>query len=447
MTELDFDQGGDVIEEISPMNRLIEEMCRRKLQPKTQSVYRMWIRRLDEFAPGKLDSMNVELVQEFLEHLKKREKLARQTVHQATHAAVFFLKRIRELDVSRADFSLPSRSEAVDPIQVLRPEEVRKLLLASKSPKHHLLLAITYGAGLELKELLDLRLRDIDFQNRRLQLRRKSSRVTRSAVLPEYIGATLPKYIEQAQPRTWVFEQTPGVAISAQVAQRAFCRAAAVAGIDRSQSLRSLRYAYVVHMQMYGVPLGVIGDYLGLSATTIPKWLRIGKTQHDIDFSPLDRLLASLNQEEIDTTALDNIVAELTDADERDYFSEAISCYRIKAFRAAVVLAWQAAIRRIHLECFSHSLNALNAILIRHDQKAREIKSMDDLGMVKESTLLDVARDLGIFDKNVKSVLVECLGLRNKCGHPGKYSPGPSKVAAYLEDLITHVMQRRITAG
>jgi hypothetical protein len=196
-------------------------------------------------------------------------------------------------------------------------------------------------------------------------------------------------------------------------------------------------------MQMYGVPLGVIGDYLGLSSSTIPKWLRIGKEQLGIDFSPLDRLLASQDQEEVDTTVLTNILSGLPDLDERDYFSEAISCYRIKAFRAAVVLAWQAVVRRIHLECFSHGLSELNTVLVRHDQKAREIRSMDDLGLIKESVLLDVARDLGIFDKNVKGVLVECLGLRNRCGHPGKYSPGPSKVAAYLEDLITHVMQRR----
>ncbi len=430
-------------EEKSLMNQFDAEMRRRKLQPKTQSIYRMWIKRLDEYAPGRLDSMNVATVQEFLDHLKKREKLAKQTVHQATHASVFFLKRIRKLDVSRADFDLPRRSEAGDPIEVLRPEEVRKLLLATKLPKYHQVLALTYGVGLELKELLDLRIRDIDFKNRRIELRRKSSRVNRTAVLPEYIAATLPKYIEQAQPRTWVFEQAPGVPISAQTAQRAFRRAAALAGIDRDQSLRSLRYAYVVHMQMYGVPLGVIGDYLGLSSSTIPKWLRIGKEQLGIDFSPLDRLLASQDQEEVDTTVLTNILSGLPDLDERDYFSEAISCYRIKAFRAAVVLAWQAVVRRIHLECFSHGLSELNTVLVRHDQKAREIRSMDDLGLIKESVLLDVARDLGIFDKNVKGVLVECLGLRNRCGHPGKYSPGPSKVAAYLEDLITHVMQRR----
>jgi site-specific recombinase XerD len=440
-------KGINMTEAISPIDQLDEEMRRRKLHLKTQSVYRMWIKRLDEFAPGKLDSMNVEVVQEFLGHLTKRERLARQTVHQATHAAVFFLKRIRKLDVSRADFNLPNRSEAVNPILVHSPEDVRKLLAAIKSPKHHLLLALTYGAGLELKELLDLRIRDIDFQNRRIELRRKSHRVSRTAILPEYIAATLPGYIEQARPSTWLFEQKPGVPITAQVAQRAFHRAAALAGIDKSQSLRSLRYAYVVHMQMYGVPLGVIGKYLGLSASTIQKWLRIGKSQLDVDFSPLDRLLASQGEEEVDTTALANIVGELTDSDEREYFLEAISCYRIKAFRAAVVLAWQAAVRRIHLECFSHSLNVLNTALQKHDQNAREIKSIDDLGVIKETTLLNIARDLGIFDKNVKGILVECLGLRNKCGHPGKYSPGPSKIAAYLEDLITYVMQRQPVVG
>ncbi len=46
------------------------------------------------------------------------------------------------------------------------------------------------------------------------------------------------------------------------------------------------------------------------------------------------------------------------------------------------------------------------------------------------------AQELGLYDKNQRAVLEDCLNLRNKCGHPGKYKVGPKKVSSFIEDLI-----------
>jgi hypothetical protein len=77
---------------------------------------------------------------------------------------------------------------------------------------------------------------------------------------------------------------------------------------------------------------------------------------------------------------------------------------------------------------------------IKHHYKdAKAIKYIDDLSKYKESTILNAAMTIGLYDRNQKSILEECLKLRNRCSHPGKYRPGDLAVAAYIENLIRTV--------
>ena len=73
---------------------------------------------------------------------------------------------------------------------------------------------------------------------------------------------------------------------------------------------------------------------------------------------------------------------------------------------------------------------------MKFDPKAKPIKKVDDLVLVKESVLLLSLQELGLVDKNQRSVLEDCLNLRNKCGHPGKYKVGEKKVSSFIEDLV-----------
>lgn len=58
---------------------------------------------------------------------------------------------------------------------------------------------------------------------------------------------------------------------------------------------------------------------------------------------------------------------------------------------------------------------------------------------IKNRITLLGAMELGIVDKNQKDILIENLNLRNKCGHPGKYKPGPKKASSFIEDIVSIV--------
>lgn len=154
------------------------------------------------------------------------------------------------------------------------------------------------------------------------------------------------------------------------------------------------------------------------------------------------RILLKLQEEMLeaknDTEYLEELVdKQISDNLTKDYLNEGIDCLKVGKLRASVVFLWAGSVYEIQSRVIKYPLKKINSSLLKHDPKARTINKLDDFAYIKESILLLVANDLGIFDKNQCSVLInQCLDLRNKCGHPGKYSPGPKRVSSFIEDLI-----------
>lgn len=138
---------------------------------------------------------------------------------------------------------------------------------------------------------------------------------------------------------------------------------------------------------------------------------------------------------EHDVSSLEKLLTSISDKAVADYINESIKCLSVGALRAAIVFLWAGAVRKIQELVIAHGPKNVNPAVAKHDPKSRKIKRIDDLSRIKESTLLLVAQDLGLFDKNERGILEDALNLRNKCGHPGKYRPGPKKVSSFIEDV------------
>ena len=139
---------------------------------------------------------------------------------------------------------------------------------------------------------------------------------------------------------------------------------------------------------------------------------------------------------EHDVSSLETLVASISDKSIADYIQEAIKCLSVDALRAAVVFVWAGVVRKIQEDVLACGPSNVTAAIQKHDPKARPVKRLDDFSYIKESVLLLAAQELGIFDKNERGILEEALDLRNKCGHPGKYRPGPKKVSSFIEDVV-----------
>lgn len=147
-------------------------------------------------------------------------------------------------------------------------------------------------------------------------------------------------------------------------------------------------------------------------------------------------LSGSAREIENDVTTLEALAAQISNLVVREYILESIKCLSAGALRAAIVFLWTGAIRTLQEEAFTKNHATLNAAITKHDPKARPVNKLEDFAYIRDAITLLVLQELGILDKGQKTALGEALDLRNRCGHPTKYSPGIKKASSFIEDVI-----------
>jgi hypothetical protein len=134
-------------------------------------------------------------------------------------------------------------------------------------------------------------------------------------------------------------------------------------------------------------------------------------------------------------------LSAIKNADTRAFAEEAVQCFEYGLFRSAVLMSWLAAIHVLYDVVHSQRLIDFNKEASRIDAKWKAAKSIDDIGRMKERDFLDRVEAISIIGKNVKHELIDCLNLRNGCGHPNSLKLGPNTVAHHIEILLLNVFK------
>jgi len=118
------------------------------------------------------------------EHGKNGEPLAPKTVRQYIGLLRNFLE-FHDIDTSRAwkKIKQPSKAE-IRSDRPLELHEIQKLILTSKSPRMRLLLQLLAQTGLRLKEALNLKVSDIDFERGWIRVRAETTKNKRAREIP-----------------------------------------------------------------------------------------------------------------------------------------------------------------------------------------------------------------------------------------------------------------------
>jgi hypothetical protein len=148
------------------------------------------------------------------------------------------------------------------------------------------------------------------------------------------------------------------------------------------------------------------------------------------------------------TAAVSALLQSLTNAvqngPERMFLDEAIRCYRVAAFRAAIVMAWNLAYDHLRRWVLSDTerLNAFNAGSVKRFQKAPKIvvKRADDFEAFKESEFIDALSSGKVITKNLEDMLREKLRRRNMAAHPSLIAIQQPQADDVISDLVKNVI-------
>lgn len=146
--------------------------------------------------------------------------------------------------------------------------------------------------------------------------------------------------------------------------------------------------------------------------------------------------------------AVDRMLSDLpnkvTGIDERVFLQEAITCFRHKAFRATIVMAWNLAYDHFLRWIFNDPvrLSAFNVKIAPCFPRAEvtSIRSFDDFARLREDQVLTVANSAKVIDPNLYREMKEKLTKRNTFAHPSKLVASQVTAEACLTDLVQSVI-------
>ena len=134
--------------------KMIRQMQLERLAPRPQEASVAAVAGLAKFYWCSPEQLSPEQIRAYLHHLLVERQLAWSSCHQVACGLQFFY--IKTLGWEPFHLNLPPRTRRSQLPHVLSTEELHRLFLSAKNPKHRALLMTTYAAGLRVSEVVHL---------------------------------------------------------------------------------------------------------------------------------------------------------------------------------------------------------------------------------------------------------------------------------------------------
>lgn len=326
------DEGGHT-NRLAALEQLRLRLRTRHYSFRTECTYVDWVRRFMEYAAAQQGSpepqVTPETVRDYLAHLAVRQHVSASTQNQAACAILFLCREVLGVDVEGLSTGVRAKRGERLPVVLSVPETIALLDAMSGTPR--LMAALIYGGGLRVSECCELRIKDLDFDQGLVMVRRGKGDKDRSTLLAEMgreelrahlhksealhdadrraglAGVWMPDALERKYPNAgrelawfWVFpshtlstDPRAGVVrrhhLSDSVIQKAVKAAAHKARIHKPVSVHTLRHCFATHLLLNGVDIRQIQEYLGhANVETTMIYTHVVKELRTPARSPLD---------------------------------------------------------------------------------------------------------------------------------------------------------------
>lgn len=168
-------------------------------------------------------------------------------------------KQPRKLD----DVEYPKTSQRL-PI-VLSQNEIQRMFDVCENLKHRVILSLLYACGLRVSELINLRWKDIDRENKVIHIIHGKGDKDRSVMLPDNIIAILEKYYREYKSKEYVLNGQFDVKYSKTSVLQVMKQLSSKAGIKKHVHTHLIRHCFATHMVENGIDINKIQILLGHS--------------------------------------------------------------------------------------------------------------------------------------------------------------------------------------
>lgn len=243
----------------SQLDQSEAELRLRNYSPKTIKSYLHYLREYLAFQATRSSETDETAIKGFLLSLERKGASA-QTRNVCLSAVKFYYR-----DVIKAESPIEIRSAKRNrslPV-VLSRDEIGRMLSVTTNVKHRLMLALAYGAGLRVSEVVALKVQDLDLTEMTIHIKQAKGKKDRISVLPEKVADELWNTVVGKSKYDFVFPSEQGGKLTTRTAQKVFERALARAGVKKDATFHSLRHSFATHLLENGVDVRYVQELLG----------------------------------------------------------------------------------------------------------------------------------------------------------------------------------------
>lgn len=224
------------------------ELKRRRCSDKTVKAYLYWIHRFMKYSGKTLDKISKKDVQEFLFHLDEKE-LAGNTMNVAHMSLRFLFEEVLDKRIW-IDIKYSKTPEKIQ--RFLTKEEINKLLNSIENWKHRLMIELMYSAGLRVSEVINLKVRDLVFEEDYGFVRGGKGNKDWVFVLAKIVKEKLKNLIEieSLSSGSYVFVSNRGGKYNLRTLQQIVKKAAKKSGIKNFKEVHchTLRHSFATYL-------------------------------------------------------------------------------------------------------------------------------------------------------------------------------------------------------
>jgi integrase/recombinase XerD len=227
---------------------------------------------------------------DYLHYCIYKLRLSENQLHSRINALKFYYEKVLGIDKIELKIIRPKKQKQLP--RVMSIEDVQKLLAQVKNNKHYFMLALTYGTGMRVSEIVNLRIIDIDTNRKTVFIRKAKGKKDRVVGFPKSLLQFYELYKLEYKPTDYVFEGQYGGQYSAKSVQEVFQQAKQKAEIENIKGIHSFRHSYATHLHEMGTDITSIQKLLGhndIKTTMI--YTHISQKDMENIISPLDQLI------------------------------------------------------------------------------------------------------------------------------------------------------------
>jgi site-specific recombinase XerD len=149
---------------------------------------------------------------------------------------------------------------------VLTKDEINRLFKAIKNPKYILMMKLYYGSGFRLSEAINLKVKNIDFNENVIWVRDGKGGKDRMSILSDDMSSKLEEFCQYKNKDDFVFVNKKGDPLSPRTVQKIIEKAKIDCNLNKDVHVHTLRHSFATHLLEAGVDIRYIQSLLGHSS-------------------------------------------------------------------------------------------------------------------------------------------------------------------------------------